>query len=104
MRFLLLAILLGFPLLEFAVLVRLAESHGWWVLAWLVLAACAGVALLKECANEHGRTHRQGVSQETTPLRRRQAGSELWGGLRRAARAEPPISQLALLRGAITLA
>jgi UPF0716 protein FxsA len=48
MRFLLLAMLLGFPLLEFAVLVRLAESHGWWVLAWLVLAACAGVALLKE--------------------------------------------------------
>ena len=48
MRLLLLAILLGFPLLEFALLVRLAESHGWWVLAWVVLAACAGVALLKE--------------------------------------------------------
>ena len=28
---LLLAILLGFPLLEFALLVRLAEVHGWWV-------------------------------------------------------------------------
>jgi len=48
MRFLLLAILLGFPLLEIVVLARLAEQHGWWVLAWVVLAAVAGMALLKE--------------------------------------------------------
>ena len=48
MRFLLLAILLGFPLLEIVVLARLAEAHGWWVLGWLVFAAMAGVALLKE--------------------------------------------------------
>ena len=48
MRLLLLAILLGFPLVEFVLLARLAESHGWWVLAWVVLAAVAGVALLKE--------------------------------------------------------
>ncbi len=48
MRFLLLVILLGFPLLEIALLARLAELHGWWVLAWVVLAAVAGVALLKE--------------------------------------------------------
>jgi UPF0716 protein FxsA len=39
---------MGFPLLEIAVLVRLAEVHGWWVLGWLVVAAIAGVALLKE--------------------------------------------------------
>ena len=48
MRFLLLVILLGFPLLEITLLVRLAEVHGWWVLAWVVIAAIAGVALLKE--------------------------------------------------------
>jgi UPF0716 protein FxsA len=48
MRLLLMAILLGFPLLEAAVLVRLAETLGWWILAWVVLAACAGVALIKE--------------------------------------------------------
>jgi UPF0716 protein FxsA len=48
MRLLLLAILLGFPLLEITVLVRLAEIHGWWVLGWVVLSACAGLALLKE--------------------------------------------------------
>jgi UPF0716 protein FxsA len=48
MRLLLLAILLGFPLLEITVLVRLAETHGWWVLGWVVLSACAGLALLKE--------------------------------------------------------
>ena len=48
MRLLLAGMLLGFPLLEAVVLVRLSESLGWWVLAWVVLAACAGVALIKE--------------------------------------------------------
>jgi UPF0716 protein FxsA len=48
MRLLLIAILLGFPLLEVVVLVRLSETLGWWILAWVVLAACAGMALIKE--------------------------------------------------------
>jgi len=48
MRLLLIAILLGFPLLEVLVLVRLAQTLGWWVLAWVVLSACAGMALIKE--------------------------------------------------------
>ncbi|MDH5263738.1 MAG: FxsA family protein [Betaproteobacteria bacterium] len=48
MRLLLLAILLGFPLLEILVLARLADTYGWWVLAWVVLSAAAGFALLKE--------------------------------------------------------
>jgi len=48
MRLLLLVILLGFPLLEAVVLVRLFQTLGWWIVAWCVLAACAGVALLKE--------------------------------------------------------
>jgi UPF0716 protein FxsA len=48
MRLLLIAILLGFPLLEAVVLVRLSDTLGWWILAWVVLAACAGMALIKE--------------------------------------------------------
>src|SRR5512132_4339245 len=48
MRFLLIGILLGFPLLEVVVMVRLSEVLGWWILAWVVLAACAGMALIKE--------------------------------------------------------
>ena len=48
MRLLLLVILLGFPVLELVVLVRLGETLGWWILAWCVLAACAGMALIKE--------------------------------------------------------
>jgi UPF0716 protein FxsA len=48
MRLLLMVILLGFPLLEVVVLVRLSETLGWWILAWVVLAACAGMALIKE--------------------------------------------------------
>jgi len=47
-RIVLLVILLGFPLLEAVVLVQLASTMGWWVLAWVVLAACAGMALIKE--------------------------------------------------------
>ena len=47
-RLVLIVILLGFPLLEAVVLVRLSESVGWWLAAWVVLAACAGVALIKE--------------------------------------------------------
>ena len=48
MRLLLIAILLGFPILELVVLVRLSQTLGWWVLAWVVLSACAGMALIKE--------------------------------------------------------
>ena len=48
MRFLLIGILLGFPVLEVLLLVRLSEALGWWILAWVVLAACAGIALIKE--------------------------------------------------------
>jgi UPF0716 protein FxsA len=47
-RFLLIAILLGFPVLEVLVLIQLGHTLGWWVLAWVVLAACAGMALIKE--------------------------------------------------------
>jgi UPF0716 protein FxsA len=48
MRFLLIGFLLGFPVLEAVVALRLANTMGWWVLAWMVLAACAGAALIKE--------------------------------------------------------
>jgi UPF0716 protein FxsA len=48
MRFLVLAILLGFPVLEGAVLYRIGQGHGLWVVAWLVLAAAMGIALIKE--------------------------------------------------------
>ena len=47
-RIILIAILLGFPVLEVLVLARLGERLGWWILAWVVLAACAGMALIKE--------------------------------------------------------
>ena len=48
MRLLLIGILLGFPFLEALVLMRLGEQLGWWVLVWVVLAACSGAALIKE--------------------------------------------------------
>ena len=48
MRLLLIVALLGFPLAEAVVLVRLSSVFGWWMLAWVLLAALAGVALIKE--------------------------------------------------------
>ena len=51
MRWLILGILMGFPLLEGTVIYQLAAGptgHGGWVLAWLVFAAVAGVVLIKE--------------------------------------------------------
>jgi UPF0716 protein FxsA len=48
MRLVLIVAVLGFPLLEAVVLVRLSEALGWWVLAWVVMAAVAGMALIKE--------------------------------------------------------
>jgi UPF0716 protein FxsA len=51
MRLVILAILMGFPLLEGALLFKLASGEhgsGVWVLAWLVFAAIAGVVLIKQ--------------------------------------------------------
>jgi UPF0716 protein FxsA len=51
MRLAILAILMGFPLLEGALLFKLASGEhgsGVWVLAWLVFAAIAGVVLIKQ--------------------------------------------------------
>jgi UPF0716 protein FxsA len=49
MRLLLVGILLGFPLLETWLLLEIGRHiGGWWVLAWLVMSAVTGVALIKE--------------------------------------------------------
>jgi UPF0716 protein FxsA len=48
MRLVLIVALLGFPLVEAALLVRLSAVLGWWMLAWVLVAALAGIALIKE--------------------------------------------------------
>lgn len=48
MRYILLAILIGFPVAEAALLVAVGEGHALWVVAWLVMAAIIGVVLIKE--------------------------------------------------------
>lgn len=51
MRFLILAILVGFPLTEAVVLYKLAageDGHAGWVFAWVVFAAIAGVVMIKQ--------------------------------------------------------
>jgi UPF0716 protein FxsA len=68
MRLLLMAILLGFPLLEAVVLVRLSETLGWWILAWVVLAACAGMALIKEARFAMLARLAAGVAQGQFPI------------------------------------
>ena len=48
MRILILSIVMGFPLLEGAVMVTLGRGHGGWVVAWLLFAAIAGIVLIKQ--------------------------------------------------------
>jgi UPF0716 protein FxsA len=51
MRFFILAILMGFPALEGALLWHFAagaNGHGAWVLAWLLFACMAGIVLIKQ--------------------------------------------------------
>jgi len=45
---LILLILLGFPTLEVLVMVLLAQNIGWWLLAWLIASAVAGLALIRQ--------------------------------------------------------
>lgn len=68
MRLVLIGILLGFPLLEAVVLVRLTQAFGWWMLAWVVLAACAGMALIKEARFALVARLAAGVAQGRFPL------------------------------------
>ena len=46
--FLLLLILLAFPVLEIWLLIELAGHYGWWLLAYLVLVAILGFRLIKD--------------------------------------------------------
>lgn len=48
MRLLVLGILMGFPLLEGAVLYTLGQGHSGWVIAWLAFSAVAGIVLIKQ--------------------------------------------------------
>lgn len=48
MRFLMLAILLGFPIAEMALLYKIGQNNLYWLAAWLILAAVIGVVLIKE--------------------------------------------------------
>ena len=48
MRLLILGILMGFPLLEGALLYTLGQGHGGWVIAWLLFSAIAGIVLIKQ--------------------------------------------------------
>ena len=68
MRLVLIVAVLGFPLLEAVVLVRLSESLGWWVLAWVVMAAVAGMALIKEARFAMVARLAAGVAQGRFPI------------------------------------
>jgi UPF0716 protein FxsA len=48
MRLFILIILLGFPILELVILIRLGELYGWWVGFYLVCSAVLGWSLIQE--------------------------------------------------------
>jgi UPF0716 protein FxsA len=45
---LILVILLGFPILEISILIRLGEQYGWWVGVYLLASASLGWLLIQE--------------------------------------------------------
>jgi UPF0716 protein FxsA len=45
---LILVILLGFPVLEISILIKLANQYGWWVGVYLLVAASLGWLLIQE--------------------------------------------------------
>ena len=48
MRFLLLLILLAFPVAEIWALISLAEIYGWWLLVYLIAVSLLGIRLIQE--------------------------------------------------------
>jgi UPF0716 protein FxsA len=48
MRLFILIILLGFPILELFILIRLSELYGWWVGFYLLCSAVLGWSLIQE--------------------------------------------------------
>ena len=67
-RLVLIVAVLGFPFLEALVTVRLANAMGWWILAWMVMAAVAGVALIKEARFAMVARLAAGVAQGRFPI------------------------------------
>ena len=47
MRFLIVALLIGFPILEGTLLLKLAEHNLWFTVAWAIFGVIAGIALIK---------------------------------------------------------
>lgn len=47
MRFLIVLILLAFPILEIAILIQLCERYSWWVLVYLILIGYLGIQLIR---------------------------------------------------------
>ena len=48
MRFILLLILLAFPVAEIWLLISLADAYGWWVLVYLIAVSLLGIRLIIE--------------------------------------------------------
>ena len=48
MRFLILLILLAFPVAEIWALVKLAQLYGWWLLVYLIAVSLLGIRLIQE--------------------------------------------------------
>ena len=68
-RVLLLVILLGFPVMEFAVAGLLARVVGWWpLLLWFVLAGGAGLTLMRHGRARFGRQLRESLAAGVSPL------------------------------------
>lgn len=51
MRFLMLLILLAFPIMEITILIELCQRYGWWVLVYLITIGYLGIQLIRSEKN-----------------------------------------------------
>lgn len=51
MRFLMLLILLAFPIMEITILIQLCQRYGWWVLVYLITIGYLGIQLIRSEKN-----------------------------------------------------
>ena len=69
MRFIILLVILAFPIAEIWILINLAQHYGWWVLVYLVVMAILGLQLIRDEKLLFSGRMMQSLSQGGSPIK-----------------------------------
>lgn len=69
MRFIFLLLLIGFPIAEITVLIKLFNQYGWWMFFYLVVVFLLGLQLIKEEKLLFSGRMMQGLTQGNSPFK-----------------------------------